>query len=303
MPRRALAALAALAVLAALAGCSGGAAASASGAAGTVPVVASTDVYGDIAESVGGDLVEVTSIIDSPAQDPHSYEASARDRLALARADLVIENGGGYDPFIGALLDAGDAGDGGDTGPVVLTAVEIAGDPAGNEHVWYDPRAMDALAHAIADALSGLDPANADAYAANAAAWASGCEALLERTIELADRHAGTGYLLTEPVPAYLLESAGLVNLTDPGFSEAIEEGTDVPPLVLQATIDLVTSGDAALLAYNSQTAGPETERVRAAAEAAGVPVVDLTETLPEGEDYLSWMSANLDRIAAALAA
>lgn len=297
----------------ALAGCS---APADPGADDVLSVVASTDVYGDIAQSIGGDLIEVTSIIDSPAQDPHSYEASARDRLVLERADLVIENGGGYDPFVDQLLDAGDAD------PVVLTAVEIAGlveaddddhaeeDHDGhdhlegvNEHVWYDLHAMHEVAHAIADALSELDAANADVYAANADAWDAGYETLHERTHELEERYAGTGFVLTEPVPAYLLESAGLVNLTDPEFSEAIEEGTDVPPLVLQATIDLVSGGQVALLAYNSQTAGPETERVRAAAEAAGVPVVDVTETLPEGEDYQSWMSANLDQIEAALAA
>ncbi len=69
-------------------------------------IVASTNVYGDIASAIGGDLVSVTSIITSAAQDPHSYEASAQDQLALSKADLVIENGGGYDPFIDQLLEA-----------------------------------------------------------------------------------------------------------------------------------------------------------------------------------------------------
>ncbi|WP_214443586.1 metal ABC transporter substrate-binding protein, partial [Mycobacterium tuberculosis] len=75
---------------------------------------------------VGGDRVDVTSIITSASQDPHSYEASARDRLTLQKADLVVENGGGYDAFIDSLLQ--DAKD-----PHVVTAVEFSHDYPGNE--------------------------------------------------------------------------------------------------------------------------------------------------------------------------
>ncbi|HYP73588.1 MAG TPA: zinc ABC transporter substrate-binding protein, partial [Microbacterium sp.] len=99
--------LAPVVVLAASALALAGCAASASPAAsdGKIAVVASTNVYGDIAAAIGGDLVDVTSIIDSVAQDPHSYEASARDQLTVSRADLIIENGGGYDAFMDTLIE------------------------------------------------------------------------------------------------------------------------------------------------------------------------------------------------------
>jgi zinc/manganese transport system substrate-binding protein len=107
---------------------------------------------------------------------------------------------------------------------------------------------------------------------------------------------------ITEPVPLYLLEAAGLENATPEEFSEAVEEGTDAPALVVRAVIDLVAGPGIALLAYNEQTVGPQTEQVLAAAEDAGTPVVSFTELLPEGEDYLGWMATNLDAIEAALA-
>lgn len=292
-------------------------------------VVASTDVYGDIAATVGGDRVEVTSIIDSSAKDPHSYEASARDRLAVSRADLVIVNGGGYDPFMEQLLEADDSD------AEELTAVEVGGLVPGahlddhddetedeaahedehgeadahghlegvNEHVWYHLALVQALAGEIADELAELDPDGAAAYRANAAGFASDVAALEQRVLALADRTAGLGVAITEPVPLYLLEDAGLANATPEEFSEAIEEGTDVPPLVLQQTLTLVSDGSVVLLAYNEQTAGAETERVRAAAEDAGVPVVDFAETLPDGQDFLGWMTDNVDRLEAALPA
>ena len=102
---------------------------------------------------------------------------------------------------------------------------------------------------------------------------------------------------MTEPVPLYLLEDAGLVNATPEDYTAAIEEGSDVPPAVLKAATDLVASKSVRLLAYNSQTEGPQTESLKKAAETAGVPVVDFSETLPEGKTYLQWMTDNVDNI------
>lgn len=317
----------------ALAGCATGEAAADSD---RLQVVASTDVYGAIVEAVAGDAVDVTSIIEGATQDPHSYEATARDRLALSRADLVVQNGGGYDPFIAQLLEA-EASD-----IPVVDAVEVSGvaegteeeahaedeasteahaeDEAGtdeahaeeddhghehiegvNEHVWYDLHAMEQLAGEISAQLSELDPANADAFEANAAEFTEALGQVHDDLHALEDAAAGREALVTEPVPAYLLADAGLENATPAEFSEALEEGTDVPPLALQQVLDEIGEGHAALLAYNAQTSSPETEQVRAAAEQAGVPVVDFTETLPDGMDYVTWMADNVERLGEAL--
>ena len=256
---------------------------------GTVKVVASTNVYGSIVTAIGGDLVSVTSLIDSAAQDPHSFEASAQNQLAIAKADLVIENGGGYDDFVDTLLAASS------TEAVVLNAAEIVTLPADtNEHLWYSFSDIQTVATSIADELSSLDAANADTYEANLADFSGQLSTLAEQAAGLGD---GKTAAITEPVPLYLLEQAGFENVTPDEFSEAIEEGTDVPPAVLADTLDIV--GSVALLAYNSQTASPETEQVKAAAEKAGVPVVQFTETLPDGEDYISWMTSNVAALAA----
>lgn len=278
----------------ALAGCS---AAPATPDDGLIHVVASTSVYGDLVSTIGGDRVEVTSLISDASVDPHSFEASARDQLAISEADLIVENGGGYDPFVDTLLTAA-----GSTAPVI-TAVDVSGlDGAGqegfNEHVWYSFAATEKVVGAVADQLGQLDPDHADEYTANADALGSAIADLLTR----AEGLGVTGDVaVTEPVPGYLLQAAGLTNVTPADFTEAIEEGNDVPPLALQETLALFTGEKVLLLAYNSQTASPETERVRQAAEDAGIPVVDFTETLPAGADYVSWMTSNLDALATAL--
>jgi len=315
----------------ALAGCASG---PADGAADDgLTVVASTSVYADVARAVGGDDVEVSAIIDKTSQDPHSYEATAQDKLAVSKADLVVANGGGYDHFIDvltqdlglsaeAVLSAVDsaepAHEGEDAhvaeeGRAAAEASDGAADTgaeaedhghdhsAGNEHVWYDVHTVAALAGEISQRLGALQPESASTFEANAEAFATSLEPVEDKIAALAESSNGKRFAMTEPVPYYLLLEAGLVDGTPEGFSEAIEEGGDVSPLLLKELRDGLSDGGYAVLAYNAQTAGPQTEAVRSAAEAADVPVVEFTETLPEGTNYVSWMSSNTESLAAAL--
>ncbi|MDT7575195.1 MAG: zinc/manganese transport system substrate-binding protein [Pseudonocardiales bacterium] len=281
---------------AALSGCGSPAA----GADGAVAVVASTDVYGNLAASLGGDAVAVTSLLSGAGQDPHSYEASAHDELALSKAAVVVENGGGYDEFVGELLAAAGSH------PSVLDAVEISGHaapPAGslNEHVWYDLSSMRRLVTALSRALSSADPSHASTFAANARHLAAGLGALQRIEAQLRSRYGGTGVAITEPVPLYLLDACGLVNRTPPQFSEALEEDTGVGVALLHDTLQLFSDHRVRALVYNAQTSGPETDAVIGAAKDAGIATVPVTETLPEGKGYLAWMHANLTALARAL--
>ncbi|WP_314146128.1 metal ABC transporter solute-binding protein, Zn/Mn family [uncultured Leifsonia sp.] len=281
----------------ALAGCSSGA----SGDDGRIRVVASTNVYGDIATTIAGDAVDVTSLMKDPAQDPHSFEASAQSQLAVSKADILIENGGGYDDFMDTLRTGAK-----NDAATVLNVVDISGkkpvDGELNEHVWYDVPTIGRLTDALVTALSKADPAQKATFGKNAAAFTTGLDALEKREAELKAKYAGEGVAITEPVPLYLLDAIGLDNRTPEKFSEAIESGNDVSPVVLQETLRLFTDRQVRLLAYNEQTSGAETTRVLAAAKQADIPVVPVTETLPSGKDYLSWMNANLDAVAGALA-
>jgi len=297
----ALPAAALLLGLTACSGSAGSAAPAASDAAGTVSVVASTNVYGDIVKTIGGDAVEVTSIIDDPSQDPHEYTANARTQLALSKAQLVVENGGGYDDFVATMLSATTAK------PRVLNVADVSGydqEPAEgefNEHLWYDFPTMVKLTAQVQQDLSAIAPDRAGTFEANAAAFTTKLQGLEKSEETLASAHRGTGVAITEPVPLYLLDASGLVNRTPEEFSEAVEEGSDVPPAVLQETVALFGDKKVGLLAYNEQTTGPQTEAVLAAAKSAGVPVVGMTETLPAGLDYVGWMQRNLDAVGGAL--
>lgn len=329
LPAAALVAAASLA----LAGCAGTSSPAASGSDDDkISVVASTNVYGSLAAEVGGDAVEVTSIVTSLAQDPHSYEASARDQLTVSQADLVIENGGGYDSFLDGLVEAS-----GSTAPV-LTAVEFSHDFPGaeghdehasddgddhasddsdghdhdheghdhiegfNEHVWYDPHTIAHLVEDIAHELGELDAAQAETFEANAQALIeriNGLETSLE-TISAA--HQGEKIFVTEPVPLYLAAAAGLENATPAAFSEAVEEGQDVPPATLLEAQQILRSGDVRIVIVNAQTGGAETTEITKLADELNIPVLEFTELMPDGVDYVGWMQQNIDEISGALA-
>lgn len=306
-PSRRLSALITGASLALLAGCgsssdsgSDGSASQSPAASSVIPVVASTNVYGDIVEQIGGAKVDVTSLISDPAQDPHSYEANTQNQLTLSKAKVVIENGGGYDDFVDRMLKSSGSS------AQVINAVKISGKtaPKGgelNEHVWYDFPTVAKIADSIATALGKADPSGAATFTRNAETFKAKLLPLEAKEAQIKKEHGGEGVAITEPVPLYMLDASGLVNKTPAEFSEAIEEGDDVSAQTLQATLALFSGKQVKALVYNAQTSGPQTEKAEAAAKAAAVPVVPVTETLPEGKDYLGWMTANVDALASAL--
>ncbi|MET0806256.1 MAG: zinc ABC transporter substrate-binding protein [Lacisediminihabitans sp.] len=269
---------------------------------GPIRVVASTNAYGDIAQQIGGDAVTVTSLIDDPSQDPHSYEADGQVQLALSKAQVVIENGGGYDDFVDTLLKGVNNRD-----ATVLNAADISGIDQNpkhgefNEHLWYDFPVMQKVAEKIASTLTAIDAGKEAVFAANTAAFVDKLATLENTEATVKAAHDGVGVAITEPVPLYLTDACGLINKTPEKFSSAVEEGTDVSPLVLQRTLTLFSDHRVKLLVYNEQTEGPETELVLAAAKKARVAVVPVTETMPTGKSYIGWMTSNLAAITTAL--
>ncbi|PRY14082.1 metal ABC transporter solute-binding protein, Zn/Mn family [Kineococcus rhizosphaerae] len=301
--RSSLALVAALTASLALGACGdGGSAASSPAANGgsTLSVVTSTNVYGSIAQAVAGDRASVTSIISDPSADPHSYEANTRTQLELSKASVVVENGGGYDDFVDTMLKSAGSG------ATVLNAVELSGKTAAaggelNEHVWYDVETVRTVAQAIEGALAKAAPDDAATFEANLKTFEAGLDTLEAKIAADRAETEGKAVAITEPVPGYLLDALGATNRTPEKFSEAIEEETDVPVDVLQETLALFTGHQVRALVYNEQTTGAQTEKVLAAAKENSVAVVPVTETLPEGKDYTTWMTENVDAIAAAL--
>ena len=314
----------------ALAGCAGTAAPEGTSADGKLQVVASTNVYGDIVSAIAGDTVDVTAIISSTSQDPHEYEATAKDQLAVSKAGLLIENGGGYDSFMDALVEAtgtkapvisavqfshdwpgNDGHDHSDdhsdapTDDPTTEASDVADDHSGhdhiegfNEHVWYDPHTIEHVAEKIAEELTVLVPSESATFSQGLADFTAGISTLEGALDTLSAAHAGEKIFITEPVPLYLTAAAGLENVTLEAFSEAVEEGQDVPPATLLEATRILEAGDVRILIANSQTGGAETTQVIELAKKQGIPVLEFSEIKPQDQTYLQWMEANVALLA-----
>lgn len=270
------------------------------GGAGVPTVVASTDVWGSVAKAVAGDRATVTSIINSASADPHSFEASPADAAAITDASLVIYNGGGYDQWVDDVLTTHP-----DVASIdaysLLNATALGEPTPANEHVFYDLGTAKAVATELAARLAKTDPDHAGDYTSNAEAFNREADAIQQTEKAIRTAHPGAAVVATEPVAHYMLIAAGVTDKTPKGFTSAIEQDTDPAPVDVAAMLDLITNRQVAAVLLNQQTATEVVRRIQAAADSAGVPIVDVGETLPAGSDYLGWQRDTANRLAAAL--
>ena len=282
------------AVLVALAGCgsSGGT------SDGKIHAVAGENFYGDLISHMGGDLVSVTSILNDPNVDPHTYESSPQNAQAVADATLVVENGLGYDAFVDHLVGASPRSD-----REVIDVQQLLGLADGvNPHVWYDPATMPKVARAVADALERLKPESKSIFEANLTAYLASFAPLTSKIAELKAKYPATPVSYTEAVAAYLIDALGFRDLTPPGFARSIEAGTDPAPSDVAAQSDVITGHKVKLLLYNSQATSPVTESIKSLASDSGVPVVGVSETMPGGSgSFVDWQLGQLNSIESAL--
>lgn len=293
-------AAATLGLLAALAGCATTPAHPPVSKSGVVSVVAAQSVWGGLAAQLGGDHAGVTSIVDNPATDPHDYEPTGPDAIALSRADLVIVNGIGYDSWATRMIDA----DPDRHRRVIDVGATVGVAPGGNPHRWYSPT----------DVRTVIDTISAD-YAAIAPAYAAYFRAQHDRVLNVAlapyfdaiaqirTGFAGTPVGASESIFAPLAEATGLDLVTPASFLAAVSQGTD-PSAADKATIDRqIGSGEIKVYVYNSQNATPDVARQVALARAHRIPVTTITETpTPAGVSFQDWQVAQLTALRAALA-
>jgi zinc/manganese transport system substrate-binding protein len=260
----------------------------------TVAIVAGENEYGNVAAQIGGTYVSVYSVDSNPNTDPHTYEATPSVGQKIANADLLIENGVGYDTFMGTLAAASP-----NSSRKVINVQHLLGlpDSTANPHLWYSPRTMPAVARALA-----LDPAHASTFRANEHKFVASLQPWLNAIAAFKSKYAGTTAATTEPVADYLLSAMGINNLTPWQFQADIMNGTDPTPQDVTLERGFFTKHQVKVFCYNQQVTDPLTDSIRQTALAAGVPVVGVYETMPvPGYDYQTWMIAELNAIEKAI--
>jgi zinc/manganese transport system substrate-binding protein len=262
-----------------------------------ISAVAAENFYGDIVKQIGGSHVSVTSILSDPNIDPHSYETNVQNATTIAKAKLVIANGGGYDDWMDKLLASSPNND-----RVVLKGFDLAQVKlTDNEHVWYSIVNVQVIAQAIADNLKKLDPVDGASYASNLQQFKQALQPVQQKIDGIKSKHANTPVALTETIFLYQAGPLGLNILTPFEFQKAIAEGNDPPANTVVTAETQVKQKQVKVLIYNEQTSTAITSRLQDDAKAQNIPIVGVTETMPPSKTYQAWMLDQLTALDEAL--
>jgi zinc/manganese transport system substrate-binding protein len=284
-------------------------------------IVATTNVWANVAEQIAGDNFVVTALITDPAQDPHSFEASARDQLAVSESSIFIINGGGYDEFAEVLATAakvvpfnvyelheGEHGaehseehtEEGDHSEEHTEEGDHSGEDEhahdGSDHTWYDLHVAELTAELLAAKMSELQPENAEEFTANAQSFAADIAALEERISAFG---VNLSYFEAHPLATLLFNELGFTNLTPEGFAEAEEAGLEPSVKIMSDATALIEQKKISFLAVNRQVTSASLEKLKTLAEENGIAVLTFDELLAEGQSYQDWFAALLTQLEA----
>jgi zinc/manganese transport system substrate-binding protein len=259
---------------------------------GVVVAVGAENEYANVIQQVGGKYVQVTAIMSNPNTDPHTFEASASVAREVSAAQLVVQNGVGYDGFMNTIENAAQ-----DSARKVVVVQDLLGLPTDtpNPHLWYKPGTMPAVANAVAADLAALQPAHASYFKANAAAFIASLAAWDNAIAAFKAKYPGTPVATTEPVADYMLQAVGADIMTPWALQADIMNGTDPSAQDVALERSLFTQHKVKVFLYNQQVTDSLTESFIALAKANNIPVVGVYETMPvPGYDYQSWMLAEV---------
>lgn len=283
------------------------------GAQKKISIVASTSIWADVAQAVAdtasGVDIEVKPIVEGNGVDPHHFEPSAADIAKAEDADLLVVNGGGYDSWIYQavseqdniisalpLTDHGKLAD--DPNVMTIDAAKATAkkDPKkvtnieGNEHIWYDPAALDEVAGNIADQINEL---NTDAHASTERVD-SHVNRLRDKLKELP---GDLSYAQTEPIADYIMKYTSGKDVTPEGYRKATISEGEPTAADLAAFTKAIKDHKVDLLIFNPQTETDTAGRIKSAAEDADVNIVEIGETPPDGKEFWTYYDEVTDSL------
>jgi len=291
-----------LAVVAVTAGVSAAACSSTSAATssgGQVVAVGAENQYANVIGQIGGKYVRVSAIESNPNTDPHTFEASPSVANAVSSAQLVVQNGIGYDTFMNKIESAAPSAT-----RKVIVVQNLLGlpDSTPNPHLWYSPRTMPAVAKAVAADLSKMQPAHGGYFAANLRKFDASLQPWEQAIAKFKAAYPGTTVAVTEPVGDYMLQAIGAKILTPFTLQADIMNGVDPSPQDVSLENGLFSGHKVKVFVYNQQVTDSLTASFLSQAKKEGIPVVGVYETMPTpGYDYQSWMVAEVQAMTKAV--
>ena len=268
---------------------------------GKIAAVGAENEYANVIAQIGGPYVTVSAVMSNPNTDPHTFEASPEVAATVSDAQLVVQNGAGYDGFMDTIEQASPS-----SGRTVIDVQSLLGLPSGtaNPHLWYSPTTMPAVARAIGKDLSALAPSHTAYFTTEVTTFDSSLATWTQAIAALKSGFPGAAVATTEPVADYMLQAAGLDNLTPWPFQADVMNGVDPSAQDVSLEQGLLIGHQVKVFVYNQQVTDSLTQSLLTLAQQHGIPVVGVYETMPTpGYDYQSWMAAEVHAVQQALAA
>ncbi|HEY1763088.1 MAG TPA: zinc ABC transporter substrate-binding protein [Acidimicrobiales bacterium] len=283
----------------AVAGLAAGSASASTNKSGPIIAVGAENEYANVLSQIGGKYVKVSSILNNPNTDPHTFEASASVAEVVAKAQLIVQNGVGYDGFMNSIEAASPSAS---RKVIVVQNVLSLPTDTRNPHLWYSPKTMPAVSKVMAKDLEKIEPSHKAYFEANLAKFQASLQPWLSAIANFKKKYAGTKIAVTEPVADYLLDAMGAKILTPWVFQADIMNGVDPAPEDITLEDGYFTKHQVKVFCYNEQVVDALTASIRQTALKNKVPVVGVYETMPTPDyDYQTWMEAEVASIQAAV--
>jgi zinc/manganese transport system substrate-binding protein len=267
---------------------------------GKIAAVGAENEYANVISQIGGPYVAVSAVMSNPNTDPHTFEASPHVAQTVSAAQLVVQNGAGYDGFMNTIETATPS-----STRRVVDVQSLLGLPATTEnpHLWYSPTTMPKVARAIGRDLAALAPSHAAYFTAEVTAFDSSLAPWTQAIAALRSSVSGAPVATTEPVADYMIQVAGLDNVTPWPFQADVMNGVDPSAQDVSLEQGFLTGHQVKVFVYNQQVTDSLTQSLLTLAQQNGIPVVGVYETMPTpGYDYQTWMVAEVAAVQQALA-
>lgn len=257
-----------------------------------VRVVCVEAAWCDVAAQIGGGDVQTQALLATPGIDPHDLTPSPSMARAVAGATIVVVNGATYDdwafPFTASV-------------PERIVVASLAGwQPGDNPHLFLDPEAVGKVAHVFADMLAHQPGISASVVEARLGAFLKELDGVKARLAAMKARHESVPVAAVEPVGETLLRDAGL-DVVDESFALAIMNHAEPSPRDVAQVDTLVDGRKVRMLITNPAIHSPQIDRLVDRAQAVGLPVVAIGETLPPGQSWQGWVHGILQTVEQAL--
>ncbi len=262
-----------------------------------IKVLAAENFYGSLAKEIGGKYVSVNSIINNPDADPHLFSTSVKTAKNVNDAQIIIYNGADYDPWMAQML----ASQSSNNKLAIINVAKLIGVKSGaNPHIWYKPETFPALAVKLTLLFSKIEPQHKAIFAANLEKFDQSYQKVYQLIDTITRQYKNIQVSATEPVYGYMADALGF-KMKGLDFQWVTMNDSEPSPKVMSAFMQMIREKNIRIMYENGQVNNPNVQTVLNLAKKNNIPVVQVSETLPEGISTTTWIESSLQQTLDAL--